>query len=66
MLKTEKVEKADFHCFCGKPKLGVKIAEAGYYLSIPSAIESGKSFQKLVAEIPMENILTGKIHIALV
>lgn len=53
------MKKAIFHCFCGKAKLGVKIAEAGYYLSIPSAIERGKSFQKLVSQLPMDSILTG-------
>ena len=32
ILIEEGVKKADFHCFCGKPKLGVKIAEAGTLL----------------------------------
>jgi Tat protein secretion system quality control protein TatD with DNase activity len=59
LLYVENIEKAIFHCFCGKAKLGVKIAEAGYFLSIPSAIERGKSFQKLVAQLPIDNILTG-------
>lgn len=58
MLIEEGVTKADFHCFCGKPKLGVKIAEAGYYLSIPSIVERSDSFQKLVSVLPMDYILT--------
>ena len=36
MLIEEGVTKADFHCFCGKAKLGVKIAEAGIHQHIPS------------------------------
>lgn len=32
MLIEEEVEKADFHCFCGKAKLGQQIAEAGVLL----------------------------------
>lgn len=39
-------------------KLGQKIAAAGYYLSIPAAVENNDSFQKLVQVVPMENILT--------
>eukprot|EP01035_Chromulina_nebulosa_P020214 gene20214-26243_t len=58
MLIEEKVVKADFHCFCGKVKLGVRIAQAGYYLSIPSAVERVDSFQKLVAALPIDKILT--------
>ena len=58
LLLEEGVKKADFHCFCGKAKLGVKIAEAGYYLSIPSAVERTDSFKKLVSMLPMDRILT--------
>lgn len=61
MLQEERVEKADFHCFCGKAKLGVQIANAGYYLSIPSALASAdpsSSFPKLVQALPFDRILT--------
>lgn len=58
LLLEEGVQKADMHCFCGKVSLGVKMAEHGYYFSIPSAIERSKSFQSLVRALPMENILT--------
>lgn len=58
MLLEEGVTKADFHCFCGKAKLGQKIAAAGYYLSIPAAVENSSSFQKLVQMVPMEYLLT--------
>ncbi len=41
-----------------KAKLGEKIAAAGYFLSIPAAVERTDSFQKLVRSIPMDFILT--------
>jgi len=52
------VEKADFHCFGGKLKLGRRIAEAGYYLSIPSAVHRIDQFQRLAAALPLDRILT--------
>ncbi len=46
-----------------QPKLGVEISQAGYYLSIPSAIAStdkgsASSFRKLAAMLPFDKILT--------
>jgi TatD DNase family protein len=58
MLIEEGVTKADFHCFGGKVKLGKRIAEAGYYLSIPSAVERADNFRSLVKVLPMDKILT--------
>lgn len=58
MLQAHDVERADFHCYGGKLKLGKRIAEAGYYLSIPSAVHRLESFQRLAKELPLERILT--------
>jgi TatD DNase family protein len=58
LLIEEEVQKADFHCFCGKTKLGQQIAAAGYYLSIPSVVERSHSFQQLVEKLPLNRILT--------
>ena len=58
ILLQEGVTKADFHCFCGKKKLAKKIADHGYYLSIPSAIHRLDSFKQIVSEVPMDKILT--------
>ncbi len=52
------VVKADFHCFGGKSKLAVQIAEAGYYLSIPPVVERAQSFQALAKKLPLDRILT--------
>ena len=58
LLIEEGVVKADFHCFCGKAALGVRIAENGYYLSIPSCVENNSQFQTLVKKLPLDKILT--------
>lgn len=52
------VEKADFHCYGGKSKLAVKIAEAGYYISIPPAVVRSQQFQSYARKLPMDRILT--------
>lgn len=58
IMREMGVERADFHCFGGKSKLGVQIAEAGYYLSIPPVVERAQSFQSLAKKLPLERILT--------
>lgn len=52
------VEHADFHCFGGGRKLGVRIAEAGYHLSIPTVVARAEEFQALARALPIESILT--------
>lgn len=58
ILLEEGVVRADFHCYGGKAKLGVRIAEAGYYLSIPPVVERSEAFQVLVRKLPLDRILT--------
>ena len=52
------VEKADFHCFTGKLKLARRIADAGYYLSIPPAVARDQTFQRFAKELPLDRLLT--------
>ena len=58
ILQEMNVERADFHCYGGKLKLAKRIAEAGYYLSIPPVVVKAESFQRIVAELPIEQLLT--------
>ncbi len=58
ILKEMGVRRADFHCFGGKAKLAVQIAEAGYHLSIPPVVVRADSFQRLVQKLPLESLLT--------
>lgn len=52
------VKRADFHCFTGKLKLAHRIAEAGYYLSIPPAVVRDQTFQRFASELPLDRLLT--------
>jgi TatD DNase family protein len=58
ILKEMNVTRADFHCFGGKVKLAVRIAEAGYHLSIPPVIVRAQSFQMITQKLPIESLLT--------
>lgn len=58
ILKEMGVTRADFHCFGGKLKLAVSIAEAGYHLSIPPVVVRAESFQRMVQKLPIESLLT--------
>ena len=58
MLIEENIIKAIFHSFSGDTKLGAEIARQGYYLSIPSIVEKGISFQVLAKAVPLDKILT--------
>lgn len=58
ILREMGVKRADFHCFGGKLKLAVQIAEAGYHLSIPPVVVRAESFQRMVQKLPIESILT--------
>jgi TatD DNase family protein len=58
MLLEEGVQRAVFHCFTGKVKLGRRISEAGFSLSIPPAIARHDSFRQLVKAVPLHSLLT--------
>lgn len=58
VIREMGIQKADFHCWGGKSKLAVKIAQHGYYFSIPTAVERSESFQSLARKLPPELILT--------
>ncbi len=49
---------ADMHCFGGSLKLAKRAAAMGCYFSIPATIVRATHFQRLVEEVPMEQLLT--------
>ncbi len=58
----EYVEKTEFkkfnlHCFMGKKKLIKEIKELQIYCSIPLVVENTQSFQILVSELPVKQLL---------
>ena len=50
-------KKFDLHCFMGKKKYIQKIKQLGIYCSIPAIVKTTESFQILVKELPMKQIL---------
>lgn len=59
ILAEMKVERVDFHCFGGKVKLAQRLAEEfGWYFSIPANAPVNEAFQKMLANLPEDLILT--------
>ena len=58
ILRDMNVTRADFHCYGGKLKLAKKIADAGYFLSVPPVVVRAESFQRLVQKLPLSQLLT--------
>jgi TatD DNase family protein len=58
VLREEGMPRVDWHCFGGKVKLGLRIAqEPGHFLSIPANARRSESFRKLLAELPRDRVL---------
>ncbi|MEM4337146.1 MAG: TatD family hydrolase, partial [Candidatus Woesearchaeota archaeon] len=58
LLLTTSIKKAVFHCFTGKLSVAKKIADVGFYFSIPTNVVFSSSMQKLVEVIDLEQLLT--------
>ncbi len=58
ILQEMQVKKADLHCYGGKLKLAQRIAEAGYYFSVPPVVVRSDSFQRLTRGLPLDSLLT--------
>jgi TatD DNase family protein len=58
LLKKYGIKNAIFHWYSGGAKVLREIIENGYYFSINPAMVKSKSGQKLIAEIPLDRILT--------
>lgn len=57
ILQELSVERANFHCFGGKVKLGLRVAAAGYYLSIPANARRAENFAALLRKAPRDRLL---------
>ncbi|MBI4440959.1 TatD family hydrolase [Candidatus Woesearchaeota archaeon] len=58
LLASSPLKKVVFHCFGGGMKLVPKIVDAGWMFSIPTNIVRDIHFQKLVAMVPVSQLLT--------
>ena len=50
-------KRVDWHCFGSKLKLARKIAEAGYYLSVPANARRSESFTRMLQSLPKDKLL---------
>jgi len=58
ILESTKLKNVVFHCFTGNYKLVKKIADHGWYFSIPPVILRSLHFQGLVKSVPITQLLT--------
>lgn len=57
VLQEEGATRVDWHCFGGKTRLGLRIAEHGHWLSIPANARKSEAFTKLLRELPRDKVL---------
>ena len=51
-------ERVQWHCFSGPQEWGPKLAEKGYYISIPSSAYGFNRWRRNIKGVPLENLLT--------
>ncbi|KAM3930161.1 putative deoxyribonuclease tatdn3-A isoform 1-T1 [Leptodactylus fuscus] len=55
-LKEQGAERVLLHNFAGRPSVALEGVQAGYFFSFPPAVANNDQREKLIRQIPMENI----------
>jgi len=58
ILRSTNLKKVVMHCYGGKLKLAKKIAEHGYYFSMPPSIKQSEHFQHIARSVNISQLLT--------
>lgn len=58
MIESSNIKKADFHCFNGNKALIKRIADNGYYFSIPTNIVKNKNIKAIVKIASISQLFT--------
>jgi TatD DNase family protein len=58
MLDGSGLKRVMMHCFMGNFRLVRRIAEKGWYISIPTNVVRSEHFQKIVQEVDLSRLLT--------
>lgn len=58
MIESSNIKKADFHCFNGNKALIKRIADNGYYFSIPTNIVKNRNIRDIVKIASISQIFT--------
>lgn len=58
ILQEMKAPRVNWHCFCGRVKLGRRAAEeSGHYFSIPANAFRAQNFTRMLEKLPREQLL---------
>lgn len=56
VLEEMKAKKVIMHCFSGKLKLVERIAQNGWFITIPTSVKRSEHFQKVISLVPIEQL----------
>ncbi|HLC50291.1 MAG TPA: TatD family hydrolase [Candidatus Nanoarchaeia archaeon] len=56
MIESSKLKRVVMHCFCGKKSLVKRIADNGWYITIPTSVVRAQQFQDIVKNVPITQL----------
>jgi len=56
ILESSKNKKIVMHCFCGKKSLVKRVADNGWFLTVPTIVVRSQQFQDIVRNVPLSKL----------